>query len=140
MTNAEILKQWESEERELLFTVLSSVTPQMYNKAVEMAFDFLVRRTEEMREGAFDKYRELALKDVPYIERLNAVDKAKVQWCDSELESLKSRRRNYQLIPLHEWLHPSDGATIKALGFSRFMQLHLEEALVPLQSNSSGHE
>jgi len=111
--------------------ILEKITPPFYEKAVELAFDFHIRRCEEMKEDAFAQFKELAKKGVPYQERISAVDHKKVAWCDEQLELLKKRRRNYKLIPLHTWLPPEDGTYIKKVTFRRYMELNLMAALEP---------
>ena len=97
--------------------------------AVKRAFDFRIQRCKKMIEDSYSDYSKSAAKGIPYNERLSLVDKKKIAWSESELKRLQQLRENYIVKPFEYWLHRGDYEYMKTVGFYRFLELHLEEAI-----------
>ena len=97
--------------------------------AVKRAFDFRIQRCKEMVEDSYLEYAKSATKGVPYKERDSLIDKKKIAWSEKELKRLLEIRKNYIVKPFEYWLHRGDYEYMKTVGFYRFLELHLEEAI-----------
>lgn len=97
-------------------------------KAVSLAFDFLTKRTQEMKEESISALNKEASQGKPLKERSPEMQR-KILWCDEEIKRLSAIRRKYTVKPFHWWVQPGYLDYIKSVGLSRFVEIHLEEII-----------
>lgn len=97
-------------------------------KAVSLAFDFLVKRTQEMKEESIRALNKEASQGKPLKERSPEMQR-KILWCDEEIKRLSAIRKKYTVKPFHWWVQPGYFDYIKSVGLARFVQLNLEEII-----------
>lgn len=131
--NEAVLTSLHDEFNEELTKLESRFTQKHLESAVSLAFDFLLRRTHEMKEDAANALTREASRGLPFKDR-NPMLHKKIAWCESEIERLTETRKKYIVKEFRYWLEYGDYAHIKQVGLRHFVEMNLDRIIHSVSS------